>query len=176
DGANFSAPAKTSFTLPWTATAGVRWAATPALTLNAQVVRSGWSKNDAIDVVFAGQSVAVAQNFKDTTAVSVGLDHELSPVWTLRAGVQYDPTPTPDSLREPGVFDADRWVYAVGASMVVSQSVTLHGALAYADFSTAPLVDTDVFYGGTPASTVAQERGTFGGSGVTASFGANWRF
>jgi long-chain fatty acid transport protein len=176
DGANFAAPAQTSFTLPWTATAGVRWAATPELTLNAQVVRAGWSKYDAIDVTFAGQAVAVAQNFKDTTAVSVGLDHELTPVWTVRAGVQYDPTPTPDSLREPGVFDADRWVYAVGASMQLSPAVTLHGALAYTNFSKAVLVDTDVFYGGTPAATVAQERGTFDGSGVTAALGANWRF
>lgn len=176
DGANFAAPATASFTLPWSLTAGVRWAATPGTTLNAQVVRTGWSQYDAIDVAFAGQTVAVLQNFKDTTAVSVGIDHELTPVWTVRAGVQFDPTPTPDNLREPGVFDADRTIYALGASLAVSESVTVHGAFSYTAFSEAPLFDNDVFYGGTPAQVLARSRGTFDGGGASAGLGVNWKF
>jgi long-chain fatty acid transport protein len=176
DTANFSAPSTASFSTPWTATLGVRWAATPASTLNAQVVRSGWSKYDAIDVAFAGQGVAVLQNFKDTTAVAVGVDHELNSIWTLRAGVQFDPTPTPDDLREPGIFDADRWIYAAGASVKLDSDVTLHGALSYTDLTKTAMFDNDVFYGGTAAQTTARTRGTFSGHGLSAALGVNWRF
>jgi long-chain fatty acid transport protein len=176
DGANFAAPATARFSTPWIVTAAARWAATPALTLNAQVVRSGWSRYDVIAVTFGGQTVAIPQNFKDTTSLAVGLDYRLNPTWVVRAGVQNDPTPTPDSLREPGVFDADRRIYAVGASAELSPSATLHGALAYTDFADAVLVDNDVFYAGTPAQTTARSRGLFSGHGVSASAALNLRF
>lgn len=174
-GANFTAPAETRFTTPWTLTLAGRWAATPALTLQAQVVRAGWSKYDDIDVAFAGTGVAIPQGYKNTTSVALGADYQLAPSWTVRGGVRIEPTPTPDALREPGVADADRVVYAVGASHEMG-SATLHGALSYTDYDKAPLNDANDFYQGTPAAISAPLKGRFSGHALTGSIGLGWRF
>jgi long-chain fatty acid transport protein len=173
---NFSAPAKTTFTTRSTATLAARWAVTPELTLNGQVVRSGWDEYDKITVDFAGQTATIPQRFKNTTSVAAGFDYALNPMWTVRAGVQYDPTPTPDDLREPGVFDSDRWIMALGASAQVGSQVTVHGALAFTRFKDTDLQEFDTFYGGTLAQTTVPVRGRFEGDEVTAAIGADWAF
>ncbi|RAK50745.1 long-chain fatty acid transporter [Phenylobacterium deserti] len=176
ESANFQAPSVTSFTLPWNLTAAARWQATPQLTLSTQLVRTGWSKYDAIHVAFAGQVAEIEQNFRDTTSISFGADYTLDDVWTVRAGVGFEPTPTRNTLRESGVFDADRRVVAVGASGVLTSVLTVHGALTYTDFASAPIVDLNGFYQGTPASTVSPAFGEFDGHGLAASVGMDWRF
>lgn len=176
DTANFAAPAEVRFTTRSTITAGARYALTPATTLNGQVIFSNWSVYDFIDVGFAGQTASIPQNFKDTTSFAVGVDQALSPTWTVRAGVQYDPTPTHDSLREPGVFDSKRWTYAVGATARLQGGLAVHGALAYTKFADENLKDLDVFYGGTPAQTTVPTSGAFEAHSVTASIGLGWEF
>jgi long-chain fatty acid transport protein len=94
----------------------------------------------------------------------------------VRGGVQFDPTPTPDDLREPGVADSDRMIYAVGASAQITPALTVHGALAYVDFKGAELFEDASFYDGTPARTTAALRGDFSGHAMTVSLGANWGF
>jgi long-chain fatty acid transport protein len=175
-GANFSAPATTAFSTPWTATLAARWTATPALTLDAQIVRSGWSKYDAIQVGFAGQTAVIPQNYKDTTSVAVGADYVVAPSWTVRGGVQFDPTPTPNNLREPGVADSDRLVYAVGASHELAAGAIVHAAFAYTDFQGARIFDDTSFYAGTAAQTNANLRGNFSGHALTGALGVDWRF
>jgi long-chain fatty acid transport protein len=176
NGSNFSAPAKTTLSTPWTLTLAGRLAATPALTLNAQVVRSGWSEYDEIEVAYGGQSSFIVQDYKDTTSVAVGADYAINEMWTLRGGVQYDPTPTPNELREPGVADSDRMLYAVGATAQLTPAFAVHGAVAYVDFKGAELYEDASFYDGTPARTVANLRGDFSGHALTVSIGANWGF
>ncbi|HEY8614803.1 MAG TPA: outer membrane protein transport protein [Phenylobacterium sp.] len=176
DGANFTAPADTNFTTRSTLTAGARFAVTEATTLNGQVTWSGWDVYDSIDVRFAGMTASIPQRFKNTTSVAVGVDHALGETLTVRGGVQYDPTPTRDSLREPGVFDSDRWIFAAGASAQLTPALTLNGALAYTRFDDANLADLDVFYAGTPAQTTVPTVGAFEGHAVSAAVSLDWRF
>jgi long-chain fatty acid transport protein len=176
DTANFAAPASTAFSTPWSAAFGARWAVTPQLTLDGQIVRSGWSEYDAITVGFAGQTAIIPQNYKDTTSVALGADFALSDTYTLRGGIRFDPTPTPDNLREPGVADSDRWVYAVGASARLSGGATLEAAVSYSDFQRSRIFDDLTFYGGTPAQTTTSLRGSFSGHAVVSSVGLSWRF
>jgi long-chain fatty acid transport protein len=176
DTANFSADAKTKFSTRSTLTAAARIEVTPQLTLNGQVVRSGWDEYDKIDVAFAGQTATIAQRFKNTTSFAAGFDYALNDAWTVRAGAQYDPTPTPSDLREPGVFDSDRWIFAAGASYALATGATLHGALAYTRFEDTDLEEFDTFYGGTPAQTTVPVRGTFEGSDLTLAVGLDWKF
>ena len=175
-GSNFSAPADTKLSTPWTVSLAGRFAVTPQLTLNAQVVRSGWSEYDEILVHVGGGVETIVQNYKDTTSIALGADYAVNGMWTVRGGVQFDPTPTPDDLREPGVADSDSTVYAVGASVQVAPTLAIHGALAYVDFKGAELYEDAVFYGGTPAQTTANLRGDFSGHALTVSLGANWGF
>ncbi|HEY8572958.1 OmpP1/FadL family transporter [Phenylobacterium sp.] len=175
DAFNFTAPAKATFTLPWSFTVGASWAVTPALTLSGQVERAGWGEYDVITVNF-GQTAVIPQNFDDVTSVAIGAEYALNEMWSLRAGVRTDPTPTPDTLREPGVWDADSRLWAVGATVNISEGLRLHGALAWTDFDDAILTDNDVFYAGSPAQTTARSRGVVSGDGISAGLGLDFRF
>ena len=176
DGANFSAPTKVKLSTPWTATLGASWQAAERLRLHAQVQRTGWSEYKTIDLAFAGTGQSIDQLYRDTTAVAVGLDYGLSERWTLRGGLGFDPTPTPDNIREAGVADSDRIAYAVGATAVVSPALKLDLALSYADFQGARLFRDIGFYQGTPAASTAQLRGQVEGSELTAAAALRWGF
>ncbi|MCR5877396.1 OmpP1/FadL family transporter [Phenylobacterium sp. J367] len=159
-GANFDAPADVAFATPWSLTVAGRWAATDALALYAQVARTGWSKYDTIELAFAGQGAAIVQGYRDTTSVAAGAEWRASPTWTLRGGVQYDPTPTPAAMREPGVPDSDRTTWAAGATVDLTPGLSLDLAASLARFEDTRLHRDLVFYGGTPAATGATIRGT----------------
>lgn len=175
-GGNFQAAAETVFTTPWLAIVGVRWRVMPDLTVNAQVQRFGWSEYDHIHVSMGRETATIEQNFKDVTTTAVGLDYQATPRLTLSGGVQHDPTPTPDSLRESGVADADRWIYGVGASMRLRPRITIDASLGYSDYDDSRLSEDAVFYDHTPARTTARLRGKFGGDVKTASVGLRLKF
>jgi long-chain fatty acid transport protein len=176
NGANFSAPAQTAFKTPWLAILSARYQATPQLTLNGQVQRVGWSEYDAVRVTIGGQTSAIAQNFKDVTTVALGADYVLSPALTLRGGVGYEPTPTPDDPREPGVADSSRWRVSAGASMALGPALTLDAALGYVAFQGARLYEDAVFYAGTGADTTVNMRGRHDGHATVLSAGLRWKF
>lgn len=57
------------------------------------------------------------ENWKNTWAYSVGLDYDLSDVWVLRAGVQYDETGiSSEEHRTARIPDNDRIITALGGS------------------------------------------------------------
>lgn len=170
-GANFSAPAITNFSTPWRAVVSGRYRATPELTLNAQVERFGWSEYDVITIDFAGVSAGIPQDFEDVTTIAFGADYALSQALTFRAGASYDPTPSPDTLRENGVADSDRWLYGLGASLSLGGGFTLDGAVGYSRFEGSRVIEDALFYGGSGADTSVRIRGDFEGDATTASVG-----
>ena len=173
---NMDVSANTRFVTPWIATLGGRWQATPKLDLDVQVQRFGWSEYNVIRVSYAGQTQAIPQLYKDTTNVAVGADYAVNPAWILRAGVQSDPTPTPDFLREAGVPDSDRVVSSVGTSVGVGHGVTVDAAFGYIYFSGGRISHDQAFYEGTPAQTVAHIHGVGVGNGKILSAGLRWAF
>lgn len=175
-GANRDVSGSAKFTTPWIATLGGRWQATDKLALNAQVQRIGWSEFDAIDVNFAGGGESLRQGYKDVTSGGVGLDYAVNDRLTLRAGVQYDPTPTPDGDRTARVPDGDRWLYGVGATGKVTDSLQVDAALAYIDFDKSAIAHDTVFYDGTPAATTTRLRGEVQGEGYVMSLGLRKTF
>ena len=175
--ANRDSGGSAKFTTPWIATLGGRWQATDRLTLNAQVQRIGWSEFDAINVSFEGGGGEVLrQDYKDTTSGGVGLDYAVNDRFTLRAGVQYDPTPTPDDARTARVPDGDRWLYGVGATAAVTDSLKVDAALAYIDFENTDVLHDTTFYEGTPAATTTRLRGEVQGEGYVLSLGLRKTF
>jgi len=175
-GANRDVSGSAKFTTPWVATLGGRWQATDKLALNAQVQRIGWSEFDAIEVNFAGGGESLRQGYKDVTSGGVGLDYAVNERLTLRAGVQYDPTPTPDGDRTARVPDGDRWLYGVGATGKVTDSLQVDAALAYIDFDKSAIAHDTVFYEGTPAATTTRLRGEVQGEGYVMSLGLRKTF
>lgn len=173
---NVQAPGKASFSTPWIATLGARYYLGSGLTLNGQVQRIGWGEFDAIRVMTpAGQQV-LAQNYKDVTSGGVGVDYALNKRVTLRAGVQYDPTPTPNDERTARVPDGDRWLYGAGATADIGHGLTLDVAAAYIAFSDSKVRHDTVFYPGTPAAVTTRLDGRVHGEGYIMSAGLTAAF
>jgi len=174
--ANFSADASASVSTPWIATLGARYALTDRLTLNGQVQRVGWGEFDAIRVRLPTAVQVIEQNYEDVTTGGVGLDYAVSPKLTLRTGVQYDPTPTPDIGRTARVPDGDRWLFGVGATANATERLKVDAALAYIHFKDSRINRTDVTGAGTPAATTTRLSGDVKGAGYVMSLGVRTSF
>ena len=172
--ANVSADGTAKFTTPWYATLSARYAVNDRLTLNAQVNQIGWSKFDAIRVNYGATGAStIVQDYDDVTTGAVGFDYKIDPTMTFRAGVGYDPTPTPDDHRTARIPDGDRWLYAAGLSKTMG-SMTFDGAVTYIDIDTAAINDTRDVYGN--GLVISNLRGEAKGNGVGFSLGATWNF
>ncbi|WP_300579025.1 OmpP1/FadL family transporter [Phenylobacterium sp.] len=165
-----------NFSTPWIATLGARWQATERLAINAQVNRIGWSEFDEITVTSPAINETLPQRYNDVTTGGMGVDYMVNERLTLRAGAQYDPTPTPDELRTARVPDGDRWLYGVGASAMLSDSLTMDAALSYITFDESQVNHDTTFYEGTPAETVTRLRGDVNGEGAILSLGLRKTF
>lgn len=176
---NFSARTRARFRTPWQAMVGLRFAATPRLTLDAQVVRTGWKKFDAIRLG-APIDQAVPENYRNTWSYAVGADYALTPQWTVRAGVQHDQTPTRTSAQGQGARDArvpdsNRWNFAAGASWQVTPAIAIDAAASYVDFKNAAINRPTGFYLGTPAQTLVSTSGELRGAhAVVLALGARF--
>lgn len=173
--ANVDQKADATFTTPWQAIFGVRAHVTPQLTVNLQATRFGWSKFDAIRIGTPINS-ALEQNYVDTWAFAGGVDYQLSPRTTLRAGVMHDEAPVKDGNRDARVPDTDRWTVAVGASHDLSERFSLDAGLGYTMFKDGPIDRPDQPYGARFPATL-NTSGTFtDGSAILLSVGARARF
>lgn len=175
-GQNFHAEgAKAEFTTPWAATFAARYRVTPRLTLNAQIVHTGWSEFDAVHIT-QPLPASIPENYSDATSGAIGVDYAVNPAWTVRGGIQYDPTPTPDSGRDPRVPDANRWLFALGTSVDVMRNISIDAAAIYLDAGSSHIDRNASAYSGTPLSTPIQLQGEVQTSGVVLALGTRVRF
>jgi len=169
--ANVSTSGQASFKTPSIATFSGRLKATDKLTLNAQVQHFNWSAFKEIKVTFGPQTSISPQNYDNTTSVAFGADYAVDPRWTVRAGVQRDPTPTPDVGRTARVPDSDRWLYAAGATFQPTQRVAVDLAASYIHFKDTTFTSSATAFAGTPLNTPINMQGTIGGHGLVLSAG-----
>jgi long-chain fatty acid transport protein len=174
--ANVDTDGQAKITTPWMANLGARWQVTDKTTLNASVSRIGWSEFDQIVITYPNGGSVSEQNYKDTTTVAVGVDHDVNDKLTLRAGVEYDPTPTPDIGRTARVPDGDRMLYAIGSTWKATDSIQWDAALSYISFDDNKINRTETIYPGTAAATTLNLKGDVGGSAVVLSTGLRWSF
>lgn len=168
--------ATANFRTPWIATLGARWRATDRLALSAQVQHFGWSDFDTIKVASVAGASSVPQNYRDTTNVGVGADYDVTRRWTVRAGVQYDPTPTPDVGRTVRVPDSDRFLFTAGTTIRATPRLSLDLAAGYIDFEGAHVSSRADAFAGTAAYTPVNIQGDVSGEGVLLSAGARMSF
>jgi long-chain fatty acid transport protein len=173
---NADAPGEARFKTPWIAALGARYRLTDKLTLNGQVQRIGWSEFDAIRVTTGGVTQAIPQGYRDVTSGGVGVDYAVNSSLTLRAGVQYDPTPTPDVGRTARVPDGDRWLIGAGASARIGEATTIDAGFAYIDFQPSTVNRDDAFFAGTPAAVTTRLRGRVEGAGYVLALGVRRGF
>lgn len=169
---NFKTAGEAKITTPWMAIIGARWAINDRVTLNGSVSRIGWSEFDAIRVKYATATSTSVQAYKDITTAAIGVDYQASPRLTLRTGVQYDPTPTPDVGRTARVPDGDRMMYAAGATWAAKPNLKLDAAISYIGFNDTQISRTDV----TATGSTVRLRGDVSGSAVVMSTGVRYSF
>lgn len=173
---NGTLDAKATFSTPWQLIMGARFKATDKLTLNAQVVRLGWSEFDEI-TLGSPLDTAIPENYRNTWSFAGGLDYAPSPSWTLRAGVQHDQTPTRDGERDARVPDSNRWNFAAGASYKVTPRFTIDAAANYIAFKDATIDRTTAAYAGTAAQTPILVDGTVeNASAIVLALGGRFTF
>ena len=83
---------------------------------------------------------------------------------------------TPDELRTARVPDGDRWLYGVGATARLTDSLQMDAALAYISFDESRINHDTTFYEGTPAATTTRLRGTVNGNAGIISLGLRKTF
>jgi long-chain fatty acid transport protein len=175
-GANTVGEGAASFTTPWIVTVGARYRLTDKLTVDGQIQRFGWGEFNAINIRTAAGRQSLAQDYNDTTSGAVGFDYALTPKLTLRAGVQYDPTPTPGAERTARVPDGNRWLVGAGATAQVTPAIKIDAAVSYIDFANSAVHHDSVFYAGTPAAVTTALRGGVEGHGLVLAAGVRARF
>jgi long-chain fatty acid transport protein len=175
-GQNGVLPATARFSTPWIAVVGARYSLNDRWTLNAQVQEVGWSVFDAIRIQTAAGPTVIPQGYHDTTTGAVGVDYLFRPNLTLRAGVAYDPTPTPDVGRSTRVPDGNRWLFTVGGSLRPSPKLELDAALAYVDLQSARVVSDATAFSGTPVVTPIAYNAVAMGDAIILSAGAKYKF
>lgn len=171
--ANFSAGGTASFNTPWFVTLSARYHVNDRLTLNAQVNQIGWSEFDAIRVDSTRDSV-IEQNYDDVTTGAIGFDYKIDPTLTVRGGVGFDPTPTPDGQRTARIPDGDRFLVSGGLTKEIRPGMMLDGAVTYIGIDDSEISDDrDVYGNGLITSNL---RGEATGYGVGFSAGLRWAF
>jgi long-chain fatty acid transport protein len=175
-GENQTIHGSAKFATPWIAVLGGRYILNDHWALNAQVQRVGWSRFEAITVYAGPLSTVSQQNYHDTTTGAIGVDYTVNPKWTLRSGVAYDPTPTPNVGRSARVPDGDRWLLTAGTTVRPSAHWELDGALAYVHLQRSPILSDATAYAGTPIVTPISYDGNVTGEAVIVSAGAKFKF
>lgn len=173
---NRSIDASAEFSTPWMAIGSARARLSDKLTLNAQVVRMGWSEFDSIDLG-APLNQSIPENYRNSWTWAIGADYDLKPGWTWRAGVQRGITPTRNGNRDARVPDSGRWNFSTGTSFAMGERFTIDAAASYITFKDAPIDRVTAAYAGTPAQTpILTDGRLIDASALVFSLGARMGF
>jgi len=162
--------------LPDIATFGIAHDVTPKTRLMGQATWFGWNNFQDITAVTDAGAVrsSVVQNYKTTWAFAFGVEHDLNETWTVRAGYQYDETPTRDEFRTSRTPDGDRNWFSGGATYKLNDKIELDFAATYIDVGDESInVTRNTTVSPVLASNVRAE--TSGSVGIVA-FGLNYKF
>jgi long-chain fatty acid transport protein len=104
--------------LPWRLQLGVRYEITPALAVEVDWTRNGWSEFDKIQVDgdVSGTLIEDTNEWKDSNAYRFGVTYQLLEATQLRFGYSYDEKAQPDDYFSARVPDNDRQLFAAGVA------------------------------------------------------------
>lgn len=121
--------------LPDLATLGIAHDITPQTRIMGQTTWFGWSTFERIRAIDENGTVRqdIEQGYQNTWAFAIGVEHDLNEDWTVRAGYQFDETPTTDEFRTSRTPDGDRNWFSGGATYKFSDKIDLDFAATYID-------------------------------------------
>ena len=138
---NFITSGDAELKLPDIATLGVTQSLRPDWRVMGQLDWYDWHRFSNVTAITDGGVVAesIPENYKNTLGFAVGSEYDLNKQLTLRAGYQFDPTPTRDGDRDTRVPDGDRNWFTTGATYKVTQDVSVDLSAAYINISHEPI-------------------------------------
>lgn len=113
--------ATTSILTPDTLQMGIASHPIDDVVVDLDVVWFGWSKLRSIDLHFPNEPTldrSEAKSWNDSVNVHLGGEATIAEAWRVRAGVLYDPTPSPAETLAPDLPDTDRVNFALGGGYV----------------------------------------------------------
>ncbi len=157
--------------LPDILTLGAAHDVNDKLRVMGQATWFGWNNFQEIKAVDnSGNEISnVEQNYQNTMAFAVGAEYDVNDTWTVRAGYQYDETPTVDKFRTTRTPDGDRHWFSGGATYSLNDKIDLDFAATYIDVGEGTI---DVSRNGGFANVNAD---TDGYVGIVAA-GINYKF
>lgn len=131
----------------------------------------GWNNFEEITVrnIAGGVVSGTTQNYQTTWAYSVGAEYQMDEKWTLRAGYQFDETPTTDEYRTTLTPDGDRHWITAGGTYQWDEDWSIDFAAAYIDIGNEEI---NVSRNSGTASVQADSEGSVG----IFSLGVNYKF
>jgi long-chain fatty acid transport protein len=163
--------------LPALASFGIKHRLNDQVTVLGDVSYYKWSAFDAIKVYRVSDGALredIIQNYRDTVSFGLGMDYVFDDALTLRAGVQYDPTPTRDGYRTSRTPDGDRTWISGGLTYRFSDSILVDAALTYIHIGESAINVNRSPLAGT--STTAIVNADIDGSVVIGSVGFRYQF
>ena len=138
---NFITDGSAKLELPDIAALGVTQSVQPNWRVMGQVSWYGWSNfHDITAITDGGTPVSsTTEDYKNTISFGVGTEYDLNKFWTVRAGYQFDPTPTRDGFRDTRVPDGDRNWFTAGATYKITPDVALDLSGAYINVAHEPI-------------------------------------
>jgi len=109
------------------------------------------------------------ENWRNTVAVSVGANYQLTKELMLQGGIGFDESPVTDSNRTSRIPDSNRYLIGLGAQYAVLPNVTLQAAYAHV-FVASALINSQ------EAANAGRLIGKYDNAANTASLGVKVRF
>lgn len=130
---------------PSITTVSLKYAVADNVRLLADFQSTGWTSLHDVTIKRSSGTTVGSEPFEWSSSnfYSLGAEYDLSPAFTLRAGIGKDKTPTNDTHRTPRLPDNDRTLYSIGASWNVSESLSLDAGYQYIGIK-SPLVNLPV--------------------------------
>ncbi len=132
-----SQTAELDLDLPWRLQLGARYAVTPALAVEFNWTRTGWSSFDEIRVIgdLDGALLLKDRNdWKDANAYRLGITYRLQEQTQLRFGYAYDQTPQGDGHFSARVPDNDRHLFGLGVGHRLGDGWEIEAGYMYVKF------------------------------------------
>ncbi len=109
---------------------------TDRLAVHASVQKTYWSSFHAPAIKIDNSTIAattINENWQDVIRYGIGATYKINQAWTARAGYANDQTPTTNAERTLRLPDADRDLYSVGISWILSDAIQIDAAYQYLD-------------------------------------------
>jgi long-chain fatty acid transport protein len=164
--------ASTKITLPDSITGGAYWQVNPQLAVMTDLSWTDWSLLKTINVVptsALAQPSTLVENWRNTVAISIGANYNLTKKLMLQGGVGFDQSPVTDSNRTSRIPDSNRYLLSIGAQYDVLPNLTLQAAYSHIFFDSAELTSQ-------ATTTSGVLVGKYADSADTASLGVKVRF